>query len=707
MLALLASCYINAQSVFNAKENYLNITPKDILNIKFKIDHCNWAKKDWVKIKKVADATAKDTSTIVLPLRGGNWPHYYVDPVDGKPLVTGKYLGNWHWEHHNQAGTRTYFGVDSVISKDYDGVVILKLHNAWANKLFALTLAYRINGNKSYLKKANEILSAYNRIYTRIVPHDKVGGHDYDYGTGVGRVGAQALDESVWLVKMLQGISLIWNDMTLAQRNDVEKGLLFPAAKMIMRCHNLGIQNISNWYNAAVGMTGYLTKNDSLINWALNEKGRGLKYQLAEGFTQDGLWYEGSPSYHFYALTPIILLAETAKNNGNALFIGDIQKVLEGPLKLMMPDMNLPSFNDCRKVYLPNLSSYYEYGYARFKNKAYIPILHKGRQLNEGKSKTENNFGFFDWQFLYGVPFLPTMFNPPTFKSLHLVHSGIDILYSDKGRNPIWLAAQYDVNNPSKGWHTHPDALNFVLYANGERISMDPGTAEYGAASHVGWDKTTIAHNCLVINQKNQAFKSPKSISFGNNHGVAYSFCSTDSAYQGVSQTRAYIIADSTTVLIADWIAADSVSTMDITYHQNGVWNHKEKGAAWNVPHVIGYKYLKDAQIVAPNIRHTFSTMIHGKNILIQLLASKPVSLITSIGIGQDFVPTPCTIARYKGRRLFLLWVIRLDGKQHNIRYAMLDKSVTPKVQIFMGKKNITIDQTGHIILNAINATHK
>ena len=116
----------------------------------------------------------------------------------------------------------------------------------------------------------------------------------------------------------------------------------------------------------------------------------------------------------------------------------------------------------------------------------------------------------------------------------------------------------------------HPDALNFVLFAKGEEISMDPGTTDYGAPSHNGWDKTTMAHNALVIYQKNQNFRKGRSVAFGETKGVSWSFCATDSAYKGVSQTRAYLIADANTVLVADWVNADSACVMDIAYHQRG-----------------------------------------------------------------------------------------------------------------------------------------
>ena len=680
----------------------LNISAQDFKHIQYKTEQFDWAKVYWNQIRTIADEAVKDTTAIELPLRGGNWGHYYVDPEEGKPMKPGKYLGNWHWEHHNQDGTKTYYGVDSIVSKDYDGVLILtQVHAAWATRFTALAFAYRMSGNSLYLKRAVQILEAYAKVYSRIPFHNKAGGNDFMYETGVGRVSSQALDESVWLIKILQGASLIWNDLSVAQHANIENNFLFPAVDMIQHCFNLGIHNISNWYNAAVGMTGYLTSNPALVDWALHEKNRGLHYQLQKGFTADGHWYENAPAYHFYALKPMILLAESAKNNGDTSFLAGLKKALDAPLQLMMPDMNLPRINDSREVYLPAFKGYYEYGYSRFKNQDYLPVLINGRNFKGGLEtvkKIGNDFDVFDFSLLYREA-LPEKAPPFSFGSRHLDHTGLDILYQGEGKNAVWLLTKYDINHPSKGWHTHPDALNFVLYGSGTQISIDPGTAEYGAASHVGWDKTTVAHNSMVINQQNQAFKSSKSLSFGKTKGVSFSFAKTDSAYMGVSQTRGYILADSTTVLIADWVSAPVSDTIDIAYHQRGNWKTKEAGQPWLIPDIKGYQFLKEASITISDTSHLFTTMIAQKEIVTGINASQPVQLIEAMGIGPDFEVVPCVITRCRGGQLFVLWSIRLDGSSAPIRFEIMDQSSKPKIKVYCHGKVFLLDPAGKCVI--------
>ena len=108
------------------KDAVLILSPNDLERIKYEVNHDELSKNHWLKVRSLAIESIRDHSPIEIPLHGGNWPHFYVDPDEGKPLVPGKYLGNFHWEHHNQAGTKTYYGNDEIFNKDYDGVLILE-----------------------------------------------------------------------------------------------------------------------------------------------------------------------------------------------------------------------------------------------------------------------------------------------------------------------------------------------------------------------------------------------------------------------------------------------------------------------------------------------------------------------------------------------------------------------------------------------------
>ena len=58
---------------------------------------------------------------------------------------------------------------------------------------------------------------------------------------------------------------------------------------------------------------------------------------------------------------------------------------------------------------------------------------------------------------------------------------------------------------PHGGWHGHYDKLGYVSYALGKALAIDPGTHSYGSPLHDGWDRTTVAHNSVVVDESSQA----------------------------------------------------------------------------------------------------------------------------------------------------------------------------------------------------------
>lgn len=58
---------------------------------------------------------------------------------------------------------------------------------------------------------------------------------------------------------------------------------------------------------------------------------------------------------------------------------------------------------------------------------------------------------------------------------------------------------------PHGGGHGHYDKLGFVSYARGGILAVDPGTQPYGAPTHDTWDKMTVAHNTMVVDERTQA----------------------------------------------------------------------------------------------------------------------------------------------------------------------------------------------------------
>ncbi len=77
--------------------------------------------------------------------------------------------------------------------------------------------------------------------------------------------------------------------------------------------------------------------------------------------------------------------------------------------------------------------------------------------------------------------------------------------------------------------HTHSDIFNFTLNYKGNPVFIDSGTSTYENNKRREYERSTIAHNCVVINQINQsqvwgsfrvANRASVNISDENNHAI-------------------------------------------------------------------------------------------------------------------------------------------------------------------------------------------
>lgn len=237
---------------------------------------------------------------VKLPDRGGQWFHWYSCPKHGARLRT-------------EGPTRHVCPVDQEVftGYPYDDVVISVEHNRLAGAIRTLGIVYQISGDSRYAAKAREILLAYADKYQSYPLHDTRG----QAKVGGGKVGPQTLDESTWLITVVEGADCIWDTLASEEQEKVRNGLLVPATEVI-RQHKLGIHNIQCCKNSAVGLTGLLLGDLPMVEEALHGQA-GYDQQMAKGVSPDGPWFEGAWGYHFYTLNAVLHLTEGAYHSGN------------------------------------------------------------------------------------------------------------------------------------------------------------------------------------------------------------------------------------------------------------------------------------------------------------------------------------------------------------------------------------------------------
>jgi hypothetical protein len=522
------ACALTVLSEPLPRENYLLIDQAGIDAAKRKAETQPWAKTALNAI--LASASQDLKRAVVLPLRGGQWTHWYSCKKDGAALVTDAPTS-----HRCRVCGTVYHG------DPYDAVVFSREHSRWSQAIRNLGLAYRFTGRQEYALKAGEILGAYAGHYATYPLHDKDGLEK----VGGGHIMAQTLDESVWLIPVSFGYALVREALPPSARAHIEQDLLVAAADVI-RHHRMAIHNIQCWKNSAVGLAGLAANNEALVRESIDDPQRGFRAQVAQGITADGLWYEGSLGYHRYTMEALWPLAEAARLQGTNLYSDRFRSMFDAPINLALPDGEAPGFNDNSGGNARSEAPLYELAYARWKRPEYGRLAASSQRQN--------------WQaLLYGEEKLPEGSFIPT-ASVIMKSAGFAMLRADGNA----VAVRFGQHG---GGHGHPDKLDIVTYAAGHLFGLDPGSINYGVPLHREWYRATIAHNTVTVDGANQSAADGELEQWSDNSITARA----NGAYPGVLLRRA-LTFDGSALQDRYECASESEHDYDYAFHAQGIF---------------------------------------------------------------------------------------------------------------------------------------
>jgi hypothetical protein len=522
------------------------------------------------------------------------------------------------------------------------------VHLDYADLLVRLGMVYQVTGDAKYASRAREILLAYANKYESYPLHDNQG----HLGSG-GHVASQSLTEASWLIQIVQGADLVWDTLSDSDRATVAEKMLRPALNECILTHNLGIHNIQCRHNSAIGLTGFLLDDKELIHTAIDDPKSGFRTQIAKGVRDDGMWLEGASGYHFFTIDGLWPLAEAARHCGIDLYTPRFKSMFDGPLNLAMPDLRLPNFNDSGIVELTSRADQYELAYARWKDANYLSLI-SGKNRNGRLS------------LLYGVPDLPNAEAASDVlgrgRSRNLPASGFAILENGTEEDSTWLCLKY---GPHGGGHGHFDKNHFILWSHGAILMPDAGTHAYGSPLHSSWDKTSLAHNTLVVDEKSQDPSEGKCLAFGSSNGVDYAVTDAGPIYKdaNVRFVRSVAMVNPNLIVVIDQIDADAEHTYDLALHLNGKWTDLPEGKPWDAPKVPGYRVLNDLTVRPAEVFTSLRTALPSHNTTIALLNGEPTEIITGSGVGETTEDrVPIAILRRHAKSTAYVWAISLDG---------------------------------------------
>ena len=215
--------------------------------------------------------------------------------------------------------------------------------------------------------------------------------------------------------------------------------------------HDVGGNHLLKNLKALVGL-GVFLDDDRPRKWAT----AALRREVGVQVLSDGGHYERSPSYHCQVLADLIDVSGLLAAAGHPPE-PDVSTAIDAMRKwlgtMLMPDGDVPLFNDCVRV-----------GPAR------VSALHPG--------------------------------SPPDERLMVLPASGYIVMRPD---DRLHLIA--DVGDPCPQdlpAHAHADCLNFELAVDGERLVVDSGTSTYEPSPQRAHERSTLAHNTVTVDGADQ-----------------------------------------------------------------------------------------------------------------------------------------------------------------------------------------------------------
>lgn len=445
--------------------------------------------------------------------------------------------------------------IDVPVPKDAGGGYTHEQHKKNYKAIRDAGMLYQITQDKKYLDYVKRLLMAYAELYPTLSEHPKKKEQ------APGRLFWQSLNESVWLVNSIQGYDAVYEALTIKEREKIEMGVLRPMANFLSEESPFTFNKIHNhgtWAVAAVGMTGYVIGDKSLVEKALlglDKSGNaGFIKQLDKLFSPDGYYTEG-PYYQRYALMPFVLFAKAIDYNEPERKIfqyrdGILLKAIYTTIQLSYAGLFFP-INDALKdkgLKTRELVLGVAVAYGLTKDPALLSIAKSQQTINFSGDGVLVAKGLNDGKDI-DFPFLSMQLSDGSDGD----EGALSIFRTGKEAGHMAVV----MKNTSQGMgHGHFDKLSWLFYNNGKEIITDYGAArflnvetKYGGhylPENKTWAKQTIAHNTLVVDEQSHfngklskaSQHHPQSLFFAVDESIQISAAKAKGTYPGVDLIR-------------------------------------------------------------------------------------------------------------------------------------------------------------------------
>lgn len=481
--------------------------------------------------------------------------------------------------------------IDVPVPRDPGGGYTHEQHKRNYQAIYNAGTLYRLTADRAYADFARDLLLKYAELYPTL------GAHPAGRGQVPGRIFWQTLNDSVWLVYSIQGYDAIRETLSAEERATIDDQVFRRMARFLSDDTPNNFERIHNhatWAVAGVGMTGYVLRDADMSEKALmglkKDGSAGFIAQIDQLFSPDG-YYEEGPYYQRYALAPFIIFARAVEQNDPERRIfqhrdGVLLKAVDTLIQSSYGGYFIP-INDAildKGLDTEELVTGIAVAYARTGEAGLLSIAERqgrtllspdGLKVAEGLAQGEAR--------------------PFDFRSILLrdgadgTHGGLGILRAngEDGQALVFKATAMGMG------HGHFDRLNWLFYDNGQRVVTDYGAARFlnieaksGGVylpENNSWAKATVAHNTLVVNERNQfggdwrvgEDRAPEVLFFDQAEGTQIVSARQTGAYDGVVFTRTQALVEHPDLglpVVIDLLRAtgSSAARYDLPLHYNG-----------------------------------------------------------------------------------------------------------------------------------------
>lgn len=517
------------------------------------------------------------------PAKLSGWGHHYFCEEDGGRLIFDVKKPHEH--------------ICCICQKPYSGGlydaawVYIYRYKTVMNALKAAIL-YKLTGTAEYLNFVEKILLFYSKNYENFKEHGRGPGT-----SGNGKITPQALNEAIFLVRVVNILEILKDDLRSDIVKTVESRLLKPGAWFIEKQKDR-IHNIPCWINAGVGLVGLVTGDEKLIYQAFDSE-YGLTNQIDKGVTEDYFWYEGSIHYNFFTVESFINLMLFAELYGR-----DVTKE-----KAVVRNMFVAGFKYAfDNLLFPNPND----GWPNVGIKTYSFLFEMARKIYDTEefeymlaeiynSATPRYDVPLSAPYYFGEYSLEAMlFGKDEYKQgqLNFLRKSYDFKTSNFAilkNSRLNTFVKYGHRGPS---HAHPDKMTIEVMLGDKVITRDLSNSGYGSRLCKEWHRMTTSHNTVMVDGGNHvSTEQGKTLYFDVNAKTQGIRVLAEDVYPGVHFER-YLCQTETTLNDTFLVKSEETHTYDWIFHVEGDLNdHHLVMVGWDLGYnQNGYQHLMDVK---------------------------------------------------------------------------------------------------------------